>query len=173
MKLLLFGEIGSGKSFIGDLLAREFGLHYHDADTDLPPEIAGAIRRHEPLTDAMRDAFVDRIEARIAVLSSAHSRFVIAQALFRNRHRARLLAAFPGLTFVWVQSPSAQIERRLQMRTGHLATTYYASLVNPFFEAPTVPHHVITNEDDLDQLREQLVRLVCAPAGKPSSALRP
>lgn len=40
----------------------------------------------------MRDAFSDRI---------------IAQALFKNRQRERLLAAFPDLYLVWVRSTPA------------------------------------------------------------------
>jgi shikimate kinase len=69
MKLLLFGMIGSGKSFIGEFLQREFGITYHDADRDLPESVEEAIRMHKPITGEMRDAFVERIIERIRLLS--------------------------------------------------------------------------------------------------------
>lgn len=160
MKLLLFGQIGSGKSHIGELLARDFGLHYHDADTDLPPEIAAAIRRHEPLTDAMRDAFVARIAVRIAALSVTHLNFVVAQALFKDRHRALLQTVFPDLQLIWVRTTPDLIAARLDERAGHLATAYYAEIVNPAFEPPTVPHLTLDNLADPARLHLDLTRLL-------------
>lgn len=162
MKLLLFGQIGSGKSYIGELLAREFGLHYHDADRDLPADALEAIRRHEPFTEGMREQFLDRIIARIDELSTMHPRFVIAQALFKNRQRARLREAFPSLQLVWVRSSPEQIEERLRARTGHIASSYYANTVNPGFEPPIVPHLVLDNVADAEGLRLNLVRLLAS-----------
>ncbi len=160
MKLLLFGQIGSGKSHIGELLARDFGLHYHDADTDLPTDIAAAIRRHEPFTEAMRDAFVDRIATRISALSATHLNFVVAQALFKDRHRALLQTAFPDLQLIWVRSTPDLIAARLNERAGHLATAYYAEIVNPAFEPPTVPHFAIDNLADPARLHLDLTLLL-------------
>lgn len=160
MQLLLFGPIGSGKSYIGELLAQDFGLHYHDADRDLPAEALEAIGRHEPFTEAMREQFLERIIARIRGLAIAHPRFVVAQALFRNHQRARLLEAFPSLQLVWVRSSPEQIAERLRARTGHIASSYYATTINPGFELPTVPHLVLDNIADPDGLRLNLVRLL-------------
>lgn len=167
MKLLLFGQIGSGKSHVGALLGREFGLHYHDADADLPPGMVAAIRRHEPLTDSMRDHFADRMIARIAALSADHPRFVVAQALFKDRQRARLLTAFPDLRLVWVRSTPALIAARLRQRTGHLASVYYAATVNPAFEPPSVPHLVLENLADTQRLRLDLARLLSGIGREP------
>lgn len=162
MELLLFGPIGSGKSYIGELLAQEFGLHYHDADHDLPADALEAIVRHEPFTEAMREQFLERVIARIRVLANAHPHFVVAQALFRNRQRARLLDTFPSLQLVWVRSSPEQIAERLRARTGHLASSYYATTVNPSFEPPTVPHLALDNVPDPDGLRFNLVRLLAS-----------
>ena len=168
MKLLLFGQIGSGKSHVGALLSREFGFHYHDADQDLPDEIAKAIRRHEPLTDTMRDLFADRIIARIDLLSTLYPNFVVAQALFKDRQRRRLLAAFPWLRLVWVRSTPELIATRLQERTGHLASAYYASVVNPAFEPPGLPHLALDNLSNPDRLRLDLAGLLVSAEKAPS-----
>jgi carbohydrate kinase (thermoresistant glucokinase family) len=160
MKLLLFGQIGSGKSHVGALLAQEFGFHYHDADTDLPGEIVDAIRRHAPLTDDMRDQFAERIATRLEALSASHSNFVVAQALFKDRQRSLLLARCPSLHLVWVRSTPVLIAARLKERTGHIASAYYADVVNPVFEAPTVPHLILDNLGDSEQLRLALIELL-------------
>jgi sugar-phosphatase len=160
MKLLLFGKIGSGKSFIGELLQREFGIAYHDADLDLPDTMREAIRNHEPISEKMRDSFVEGIIERIHQLSRKHDEFCIAQALFKEHHRQRLLEAFPDLTLVWVHSTDELTDTRLQGRTGHLASRYYAQMVNPQFEVPTHTHQTIENTADITQLRKRVVSML-------------
>ncbi|QIF02799.1 hypothetical protein [Roseimicrobium sp. ORNL1] len=160
MKLLLFGKIGSGKSYAGELFQREFGLAYHDADRDLPEAMKEAIRNHRPTTEEMRDDFVRVIIERIHQLSQEHQHFCIAQALFKNRHRQRILAEFPELQMVWVRSDESLSDARLENRIGHVASLYYAQMVNPNFEEPTHRHLVIENTGDdstlLDQMRSIL-----------------
>lgn len=148
MKLLLFGKIGSGKSYVGELLQRECGIAYHDADQDLPEAVREAIRNHQAITEEMRDDFVTSIIQRIHQLSQEHQQFCIAQALFKNRHRLRILATFPDLQMVWVRSDESLIDARLETRAGHVASLYYARMVNPNFEEPTHRHMVIENTGD-------------------------
>jgi sugar-phosphatase len=160
MKLLLFGKIGSGKSFIGELLQREFGITYHDADLDLPESVKEAIRMHEPINGEMRDAFVERIIERIRLLSLEHRQFCVAQALFKNRHRMRILEELPDFKLVWVRSADELMDAPLHERAGHLASQYYAQMVNPQFEEPTHPHLVVENSSDIELLRRQIVSLL-------------
>ncbi len=160
MKLLLFGQIGSGKSFVGETLQRDFGMHYHDADDDLPASMLEAIRNHEPINDAMRDEFTGVIIARIRDLASRHETFCVAQALFKNRHRARIVAEVPDIIPVWVRSTPELIRVRLHERTGHLASAYYAKAINPGFEEPLLSHKVIDNLGDAAALHAQLAQLL-------------
>ncbi len=160
MKLFLFGQVGSGKSHIGRLLGARFGIHFHDGDDDLPACIRVAVKDHLPITDAMRDEFTDIIIARIRSLSSQHDNLCVAQALFKNAHRQKLLRAVPDVHMVWVRSTPDMIANRLARRTGHLATGYYAAIVNPGFESPTVPHRVFENCDDPSLLDRRLRELI-------------
>ncbi|MBI3714906.1 MAG: dephospho-CoA kinase [Betaproteobacteria bacterium] len=160
MKLLLFGQIGSGKSFVGECLQRDFGIHYHDADDDLPQAMVEAVRSHQPITEAMRNEFTEVIIARIGDLSQRHADFCLAQALFKNRHRLRILTRCPTAVPVWIRSTDALIGARLLERTGHLASAYYAEKINPGFEAPTMPHQAIDNFGDDAALHAQLQKLV-------------
>ncbi len=160
MKLLLIGEIGSGKSYVGELLQREFGVFYHDADVDLPDDMAEAVRAQQPLTDAMRSDFCDRIIARIQTLGAEHAEFCVAQALFKNRHRQRILEAVPDVRLVWVKSTPELTHARLMERTGHIASAYYAEKINPGFEVPVMPHARIDNLGDASALRVQIAKLL-------------
>ena len=161
MKIMLFGQIGSGKTHIGSLLNSRFRIHFHDADADLPPRIREAIQKQEPICDAMRDEFTEAIISRIQALEATHEHFCVAQALFKNRHRERVREAIPRLDFVWVKSTPTLISERLQQRTGHLATAYYGEIINPQFELPTIPHRVIENAGE-DSLLESRISYVLA-----------
>lgn len=166
MNLFLFGQAGSGKSYVGTLLQRRFGFHFHDADWDLPPALHAAVASHQPITEDMRYEFTEAIVQRIVRLRQEHQRFVVAQALFKNRHRERLRQAFPDLHFVWIRAPRSLLLERLRKRVGHLASSYYADLINPGFEEPTLPHSVIENISDPRQLESDLAALCAAPSAE-------
>lgn len=170
MKLFLFGQVGSGKTYIGELLQQRFGIPFYDADWDLPEALRNVISAHQPITEAMRTEFTAAIVRRIALLKQGNEHFVIAQALFKNRHSEHLIQAFPDLTLVWVRSSPSVASRRLHDRVGHIASSYYAELVNPGFEPPTHPHALIENVQDSQQLVSDLARLLCevTPKGTPN-----
>src|SRR5580692_3987477 len=170
MKFFLFGQIGSGKSFVGQLIQRDFGIPYHDADRDLPHSIVAAIKNRQPITEAMRDEFTGLMIARIHSLAAQHRHFCVAQALFKNRHRVRVLEAISDLAMVWIRSPESLTRLRLEQRTSHLASSYYAERINPEFEPPTIPHLVIENSGDCAALRSQLAKLTSTRQSRPQVA---
>lgn len=160
MTILLFGQIGSGKSFVGEFLQREFGIAYYDADLDLPRSLVESIRAHKPISEQMRERFTEKIIDRIHLLQKEHQEFCVAQALFKNRQRVRLLEEFPDLRLVWVRSEPPQLDVRLRERTGHVASHYYAKIVNPQFEPPSMVHWVLENVADPSELHARLAALL-------------
>lgn len=160
MKILLFGKIGSGKSFVGEFIEREYGLPYYDADQDLPRAIVEAIRAHRPISEQMREGVTEKIIERIHLLQNEHQEFCVAQALFKNRQRVRLLEEFPDLRFVWVRSEPPQMDVRLRERTGHVASHYYADTVNPQFEPPSMAHWILENVADPSELHVRVANLL-------------
>ena len=166
MKLFLFGQVGSGKTYVGELPRRRFGMPFYDADWDLPEALRNAITAHQPVTEAMRTEFTAAIVRRISLLEQGNQHFVIAQALFKNRHREHLIQTFPDLTLVWVRSSPSVASRRLHERVGHIASSYYAELINPGFEPPTHPHALIENVQDSRQLVSNLAQLLCGATPK-------
>lgn len=160
MKLFLFGQIGAGKSHCGRLLAREFGIAFHEGDDDLTPAMRAAIATRAAFPPEMRRTFADFLVARLAGLAVTHARFCVAQGLFKNSERQRLRAALPDLVFVWVRAKPETIAARLRTRTGHVADAAYAAWANPHFEAPDFPHLTVDNDGDEAELRCALAAAV-------------
>ena len=154
--LFLFGQIGVGKSYLGQRLAEDFGLTFYEGDHDITPAMRTAIAASTPFTPAMRLEFADLLADRIATLAAATPNFCIAQALFKNNERHHVRARFPDLTFVWVRADPHVIAERLRRRTDHVADLAYAEFANPHFEPPDFPHRVIENEGNETSLRRQL-----------------
>jgi len=157
---LLFGQIGAGKSYIGECLARDFGLTFYEGDRDITPAMRTAIAARVPFTPAMRAEFAGLLAGRIGQLAAGGSPFCLAQALFKNTERHSIRARFPELTFVWVQAAPGVIAERLRQRTGHVADLAYAEFANPYFEPPDFPHRTIENDGDAATLGRQLDRIL-------------
>ena len=145
---LLFGKAGSGKSYIGRLSSLTYGFHFHDADCDLPGDFRRAIENQERVTERMREDYIEIIIATIKRLMFTNKDICISQALLRNKYRKKILEAIPSVEYVWVDAPDRLISSRLENRAGHVASQYYAEMVNRIFEIPTVPHVRFENGND-------------------------
>ena len=153
---LLFGKAGSGKSYIGKAASLAYGLHFYDADQDLPGRFRKAIENQEKVTEEVREDYIEIIIARIRGLMLVHEDLCVCQALVRNKYREKILQTIPSVEYVWVDAPDSLIASRLEGRTGHLAPRGYAEMVNRIFEAPTVPHVRFENGNDPARIDEQM-----------------
>jgi len=156
----LFGLLGVGKNFVGKVFAKEFGFTFYDADQDLTEAMKEALASHQEFTEQMRDEYFEIVIGRIAEWKKNHKRLVIAQALFKNRHRHRLLTHFPEIKFVWVQAEEPLIAKRLEARQDPLAGKSYSEMVNKLFEVPDVPHEVLVNNKGKEEVVEEITRLL-------------
>jgi gluconate kinase len=155
MIIVLFGLLGCGKNYVGKLF-EEFGFHLYDADQDLTPIMKNAIANHQVFSEQMRDEYFAIVISRIAEFKKSHRDLVVAQALFKNKHRQKILNTFPDAKFIWVQSAPELIRDRLTARTNHIAGKSYGELVNSQFEIPTIPCEVLTNKDGQGEVVEQI-----------------
>jgi len=156
--LVTFGLPGAGKSFVARALAQR-GFHAHDGDDELPTDMRAAIERAEPVTEDMRDRFVDALVARVATLGH-HQRLVIAQTFLKQRHRSRFLSRFPHARFVLVRASDAVRVRRLEHRTHQPLDAAYTRKMVTLFDEPLEPYAIIDNTGDARSLEAQLDALV-------------
>jgi gluconokinase len=114
MRIVLFGVAGSGKTTVGEGLAARLGLPFLDADTLHTPEAVEQMRGGEPLTDAQRDSWFDRVVTAV----SKRDPVVVACSALRRADRDRLRGLGEVRMFL-LEVTAAELERRLRERVGH------------------------------------------------------
>lgn len=158
MLLVLFGIPGAGKSYVGHLFQDAFGFTFHDADHELPDDMRHALANKLPVTDDMRDRFFKRVIETTRGLDATSERLVIAQAFMKERHRKLILEHFPHAHFILIESDFELIETRFHQRKDYLIDLEDALRIARLFEPPTIPHHVLRNDNG----RESIIRQGCA-----------
>lgn len=114
MIIVLIGVAGSGKTVLGELLAARLGLPFLDADELHTPEAIARMGRGQPLGDADRDSWFDRV----VHAAADRAPLVLACSALRRHHRSRLRAVGEVRMFL-LDVPAVELERRLRDRTAH------------------------------------------------------
>ena len=118
--IVVAGVSGSGKSVVGEALARRLGCPFQEGDAFHPAANVAKMHAGEPLTDADRAPWLDRVGGWIAAQAASGESGVISCSALRRAYRDRLRAAGgPALRFVLLDPPAAELRRRLAARTGH------------------------------------------------------
>lgn len=132
-RLVLMGVAGCGKSTVGAGLSARLGIPYVDGDDLHPAENIAKMRRGEPLQDADRWPWLDRVAAALA----ERPEVIIGCSALRRRYRDRIRAGAGGpVTFVYLKGSRAEIEARMAARQGHFMP---ASMVESQFAALEPP----------------------------------
>ena len=85
------GVAGSGKTTIGKLLAEHLAYTFIDADDFHSKEAIARMRSGVPLSDEMREAWIERVAAALAERCRQQHDCVLAFSGLRMRHRRRLM----------------------------------------------------------------------------------
>jgi len=112
--VVVMGVSGSGKTTIARLLAPRIGAAFVDADDFHAPDALAQMSAGEPLSDAQRAPWLDRV--REAVAAHATMDVVLACSALTPAIRERLTAALPSVRYVWLHGDPALIARRLDAR---------------------------------------------------------
>ena len=117
--LVLIGPAGTGKTAVGTQLARAIGARFVDADDAHTPANVEKMRRGEPLTDADRAPWLDRVRALSLEVLDAGETVVVACSALRQVYRERLAQHDPRFVFVHLDVPQDVLARRLSERRAH------------------------------------------------------
>ncbi|MFP5286248.1 MAG: gluconokinase [Thermoanaerobaculia bacterium] len=117
--LIVMGVAGSGKSTVGRLLAERLGWPFLDGDDFHPPENVEKMRRREPLTDADRPPWLERLRDLAAAFLARGESAVLACSALKESYRRTLAGGDPRVRFVYLRADPDLLASRLETRTGH------------------------------------------------------
>jgi gluconokinase len=142
--LIVMGVSGSGKSTIGDALAKRLGWLYEDGDKFHPASNVAKMSAGQPLTDEDRWPWLRAIAGEIDRLSAAGQRSVIACSALRRVYRDILVHGRDDIRLVYLDGTQALIAERLSRRKGHfMPQRLLASQFNTL-EPPTADERPVT-----------------------------
>lgn len=151
-RIVIMGVSGCGKSSVGAALSERLGIPYRDGDNLHSPDSIRKMQAGEPLTDADRWPWLDRIAQELATLAPV----IVGCSALRRIYRDRIRAGAGGpVCLVHLAGSRSLIAARLAERSGHFMP---ASLLDSQFtalEPPGPDENAITV--DIDQPLDRLV----------------
>ena len=141
---MVMGVAGCAKSAVGEALAPALGAVFVEGDRLHPPENVARMARGEPLTDTLREGWLDAIGQRIAASVADGQSVVATCSALKRGYRNRLRGFCSGIVFVYLEVDRETAWRRVGTRKGHFMP---ASLVDSQFailEAPAADERALT-----------------------------
>ncbi len=158
MIVIVMGTTGSGKTTIGNLLAKRMGWEFVDGDDFHPAANVEKMKHGIPLTDADREPWLRALHDKIVEWSAEKRNVVLACSALRQSYREELRAS-PDVKFVYLKGSYEQFSQRVLARKGHFAkqdllASQFAALEEPA-EAITVDA-TPTPEEIVSEVRRRL-----------------
>jgi gluconokinase len=117
--LIVMGVSGSGKSTVGDVLARRLGWRFEDGDRFHPAANVAKMSAGRPLTDEDRWPWLQAIADEIDRVGAAGERAVIACSALKRAYRDILVHGRDDVRIVYLDGTQDLIAARLAARKGH------------------------------------------------------
>jgi gluconokinase len=137
--LILMGVCGCGKTRVGEMLARETGAIFEDADNFHTEAAKDKMRAGTPLTDDDRWPWFDRLRARMVEMRDKVPLYILACSALKQKYRDYLRADDPTgvLQFVFLDGSFELIENRMSRRKGHYMPVSLLQSQFAILERPT------------------------------------
>jgi len=141
MIIVLMGVSGSGKTTVGQLLARQLGWTFLDADDCHPAANVEKMQRGVPLNDEDRRPWLDALRRRIDQASERGENIVLACSALKHAYQEYLRQHAPEqVRYVQLRGSEELIRQRLATRRGHFMNP---GLLHSQFEALEPPEHAL------------------------------
>ena len=144
--VVVMGVTGSGKTTVGKLLAERMICAFFDADDFHPPANVEKMKSGQPLNDADRLPWLERLRELIHDELQAGRSLVLACSALRQKYRDLLSASTRQVVFLYLKIDRATARARLESRAGHYMP---ASLIPSQFEALEEPEHATVINGEL------------------------
>jgi len=157
--IVVMGVCGSGKSSVGDALAKSIGAVFLDGDDYHPAQNVAKMAQGTPLTDEDRWPWLDAL-GRALVKASGNARYAVAAcSALRRAYRDRLIAAAgQEILFVYLEGSRELITKRMSARTNHFMPTGLIDSQFATLEPPSADENVMAIDigPSVDVLVERL-----------------
>jgi gluconokinase len=133
--IIIFGVSGAGKTTVGELLARELGWHFYEADDFHSPANIAKMRRGVSLTDDDRWPWLKNLRELIKRCVAANENAVLACSALKRTYRKHLRVR-AEVKLVFLRGDYALVAEHLRHRRGHfmnpaLLRSQFADLEEP------------------------------------------
>lgn len=118
-RILVMGVSGSGKTYIGRLVAKRLGADFIDGDDYHSPASIDKMARGIPLNDEDRKAWLETLAERFAEYRQRDASVVIGCSALKRRYRDTLRRGDPALKILFLSGDREQLHQRLTSREGH------------------------------------------------------
>ena len=147
---ILFGEMGGGKNYHGEKMAKWFGDVFFDGDTVIPPEMAERVANFKPLTRDMIDSYIDILIDEIDRRAiKSENGLIVAQALYFNQDRKEIKFCLEQLGYrvimCWVRPSFWRNFKQIQSRPNGWRWVLYWLMSKPFFQKPTHEYQLVAH----------------------------
>ena len=141
--VVVMGVSGCGKTTVGQALADRLDCPFYDGDDFHPAENVAKMAAGQPLNDADRGPWLDRLHDLIRDHLQHGQAAVVACSALKRRYRDVLRAGNNGLEFIYLQGDFDLIWGRMQARSDHYMK---ASMLQSQFDAlePPGPAEALT-----------------------------
>lgn len=137
------GASAAGKTTVGKELARALAVPFLDGDDFHSPEAIAKMASGEPLSDADRRPWLERLNGRLRSAFESGEGAVLACSALKVRYRDVLARNLPELRFVYLRADAELLRQRLSQRRDHymkveMLESQLETLEEPGPEAVTV-----------------------------------
>lgn len=117
--IVVMGVSGCGKSVVAEASAAALHARFVEGDRLHPPENVARMASGEPLTDALRQGWLDAVGAQVAAAVASHRGVVAACSALKRSYRDRLRAWCGPVAFIHLVVDRETARRRVGGRKGH------------------------------------------------------
>jgi gluconokinase len=161
MIVIVMGVSGSGKSTIGQMVARKLNWEFFDADDFHPPANIEKMRQGIPLTDGDRMPWLLALQDAIARILQQDRHAVLACSALKSSYREMMLGNCDRsqILLVYLKGSFQLIQARLKQRQNHYMSQ---NLLQSQFDILEEPEDVISVDisQPMDAIAQQIYRMV-------------
>lgn len=170
MIVLVMGVCASGKTTIGQLLARRLGGGFVDADDLHGAHSKAKMAQGIALTDADREPWLQATHAAMLERQRQGGDHVFACSALKRGYRQLLRANVADLRLVYLHGPAELLAERVAQRRGHFFAPRLLADQLATLEAPSAEEALIV---DISEAPAQIVeRIVQGLAGREAAGGR-